>query len=123
MPRLTKVCPQLPAAHVGKAAAWYRDKLGFTIVRLYPEHGFAIVRRDETELHFWTCEERRIAEHTSAYFGVDDIDGLHASLAAANDGGALSEVADREWGMREFYVTDPDGNLLKFGVPSQVTAD
>ena len=29
----------------------------------------------------------------------------------------ISEVTDREWGMREFYVWDPDGNLLKFGVP------
>jgi hypothetical protein len=96
MARLIKVCPQLPAADVGKAAAWYRDKLGFTIIRLYPEHGFAIVRCDEVELRFWTCEERRIAEHTSANFSVDDIDGLLASLAAANDGGALSEIADRE---------------------------
>ena len=122
MARLTEACPQLPAADVGKAAAWYRDKLGFAIRRLYPAHGFAIVGRDDVEIHLWTCRERRIAESTSAYFRVDDIDGLHAALAAANDGGTLGEVADREWGMREFYVTDPDGNLLKFGVPAAARA-
>src|SRR5438445_10001359 len=72
MARLNKVCPQLPAADVSEAARWYRDKLGFTINRFYPEHGFAIVRRDDIEIHFWTCKERRIAEHTSAYFRVDD---------------------------------------------------
>jgi len=44
-------------------------------------------------------------------------------LAAANDGGRLSEVADRTWGMREFYVWDPDGNLLKFGVPTPAAAE
>ena len=98
MARLNRVCPQLPAADVSEAARWYRDKLGFTIDRFYPEHGFAIVRRD-------------------------DIDGLHATLAGANDGGRLSEVADRVWGMREFYVTDPDGNLLKFGVPASATVE
>ena len=123
MARLNKVCPQLPAADVNEAATWYRDKLGFTINRVYPEHGFAIVCRDDIEIHFWTCTERRIAEHTSAYFRVDDIDGLHATLAGANDGGRLSEVADRVWGMREFYVTDPDGNLLKFGVPASATVE
>src|SRR5262249_2801993 len=85
--------------------------------------GFAIVCRDDIEIHFWTCKERRIAEHTSAYFRVDDVDALHATLSAANDGGRLSEVADRAWGMREFYVTDPDGNLLKFGVPAPAAAD
>jgi catechol 2,3-dioxygenase-like lactoylglutathione lyase family enzyme len=111
MARLNKVCPQLPAADVSEAASWYRDKLGFTINRLYPEHGFAIVRRDDIEIHFWTCKERR------------DIDALHATLAGANDGGRLSEVADRAWGMREFYVTDPDGNLLKFGVPASAAAE
>jgi catechol 2,3-dioxygenase-like lactoylglutathione lyase family enzyme len=124
MARLNKVCPQLPAADVNEAARWYRDKLGFTINRIYPEHGFAIVRRrDDIEIHFWTCKERRIAEHTSAYFRVDDINALHATLADANDGGRLSEVADRAWGMREFYVWDPDGNLLKFGVPTPAAAE
>jgi hypothetical protein len=81
MARLNKVCPQLPAADVSEAASWYRDKLGFTISRFYPEHGFAIVCRDDIEIHFW----------------VDDIDALHATLSAANDGGRRSEVADRAW--------------------------
>ena len=122
MARLTEACPQLPAADVRKAAAWDRDRLGFAIRRLCPEHGFAIVGRDDVEIHRWTCRERRIAESTSAYFRVDHIDGLHAALAAASDGGTLGEVADREWGMREFSVTDPDGNLLKFGVPAAARA-
>jgi len=123
MARLNKVCPELPAADVGAAASWYRDKLGFNIERLYPEAGFAIVSRDDIEIHFWTCKERRIAEHTSAYFNVDDVDALHATLSEANDGGRLSEVADRPWGMREFYVWDPDGNLLKFGVSTSTAGE
>jgi catechol 2,3-dioxygenase-like lactoylglutathione lyase family enzyme len=27
----------------------------------------------------------------------------------------LERVAEREWGMAELYVIDPDGNLIKFG--------
>src|SRR5262245_18282774 len=96
MARLNKVCPELPAADVGAAASWYRDKLGFSIERLYPEAGFAIVSRDDIEIHFWTCKERRIAEHTSAYFNVGDVDALHATLSEANEmaaGSARSPTA------------------------------
>ncbi len=80
-----------------------------------PDYG--IVERDGIELHFWLCQDRSIAENTSAYLRVDDVDGLHASFEGAREGGRISEVADRAWGMREFYVWDPDGNLLRCGAP------
>lgn len=116
MPRINKACPLFAAADVTKAAEWYRDKLGFRIVNLYPDHGYAIVARDDIEVHFWKCSNRMIAENTSAYFRSDDIDGLRAAMAKATEGGRISAVENRTWGMREFYVWDPDGNLLKFGV-------
>jgi catechol 2,3-dioxygenase-like lactoylglutathione lyase family enzyme len=116
MPRINRACPLFPATDVAKAAAWYRDKLGFKIGNVYPDHGYAIVHRDDVEIHFWKCADRKIAENTSAYFRPDDIDGLHHTMAGANQGGRISEVQQRDWGMREFYVWDPDGNLLKFGV-------
>jgi len=118
MARITRACPQLAAADIGAAAGWYRDKLGFEVRAVWPD--YAIVARDEVELHFATCQDRAIAENTSAYLRVDDVDGMHAALENAHDGGRISEVADRAWGMREFYVWDPDGNLLRFGAPVAV---
>jgi hypothetical protein len=38
-------------------------------------------------------------------------------MQRAGEGGRISAPVDRDWGMREFYIWDPDGNLLKFGVP------
>ncbi len=118
MAKLIKACPQFPAADVRKTAEWYRDRLGFRIVRLKANENFAIVERDGVEIHFWTCGDRHIAEHTSAYVRVDDIEGVHKLMGEASLGGTISKVAERDWGMREFYVTDPEGNLLKFGVPA-----
>jgi uncharacterized glyoxalase superfamily protein PhnB len=123
MARLIKACPLFAAIDVGRAAQWYRDKLGFAIGHLYPDHGYAIVQRDGIEIHFWKCDDRHIAENTSAYFRVDDIEAVHGDLQRAAEGGRISPVADREWGMREFYVWDPDGNLLKFGVPARSAAE
>lgn len=117
MARLTRACPLLAAADPAAAAAWYRDRLGFRVVSTYPDDGYAIVRRDDVELHFWRCDDRRIAENTSAYLRVDGIDGLHGLMTGAAEGGRISPVEDRAWGMREFYVWDPDGNLLRFGEP------
>jgi catechol 2,3-dioxygenase-like lactoylglutathione lyase family enzyme len=115
MARLVRACPILASADIPATVAWYRDRLGFEARMTRPDYG--IVERDGIELHFWPCQDRSIAESTSAYLRVDDVDGLHASFEGAREGGRISEVADRAWGMREFYVWDPDGNLLRFGAP------
>ena len=36
-------------------------------------------------------------------------------MQRAADGGRIQMPQDTAWGMREFYIWDPDGNLLKFG--------
>ena len=115
MAAITKACPVLAAADVTAAAAWYRDRLGF-VVRFALE-GYAIVERDSIELHLSQCQDRYIAENTSAYLRVDDVDAVHSTMGRASEGGRISPVADREWDMREFYIWDPNGNLLRFGQP------
>jgi catechol 2,3-dioxygenase-like lactoylglutathione lyase family enzyme len=57
----------------------------------------------------------------SIYFGVDDIDGLHARAEALEalapfrvHGQPAGDVVERPWGERSFYVTDPWGNELCF---------
>ncbi|QTL03642.1 VOC family protein [Aquabacter sp. L1I39] len=115
MSRLLRGCPVLASADIPAAVDWYRERLGFEVRRTGPDYG--IVEKDGVELHFWPCQDRSIAENTSAYLRVDDVDRLHASFEGAREGGRISEVADRAWGMREFYVWDPDGNLLRCGAP------
>ncbi len=115
MAHMDRACPMLAASDVPAAVEWYRERLGFFVRRTMPDYG--IVEKDGIELHFWPCRDRSIAENTSAYVRVDDVDAVHATLQDAREGGRISEVADRAWGMREFYVWDPDGNLLRFGAP------
>ena len=120
MTTITQACPTLAAPEPREAAAWYRDALGFTVKLV--RDGYAIVERDGAELHFWQCPDRRIAENTSAYLRTEAPDTLHAAFGAIGDGGRISPVMDREWGMREFTVHDPYGNLLKFGCPVAAAA-
>lgn len=60
----------------------------------------------------------------ATYFYVDDIDTLFRRFLAAGlktPGNPESPVeegpVDQSWGMREFYVRDPDRNALRFGSP------
>ena len=112
-PSLQKACPLLAARDIDAAVRWYERHLGFRIERNQPDHG--IVHRDSAELHFWRCTERHIAENTGAYLYVSHLDELFRAFKGASEGGRLIVPETKPWGMREFHVIDPDGNLLRFG--------
>jgi uncharacterized glyoxalase superfamily protein PhnB len=55
---------------------------------------------------------------------VDDVDTLFRKYVArgldisGREGSPVHQgPLDQTWGMREFYVTDPDGNTLRFRTP------
>ena len=108
---LTSAVPILPARDLDEAAAFYR-RLGFREIGRHPN--YALLKRDAAELHLWLCDDRRIAENTACYLRVDDLDTLHRDLAAAGSERATAPHA-KPWGMREFEIWDPSGNLLRFG--------
>lgn len=115
---ITAVHPLLPMRDQAESRTFY-EALGFDA--LLAMDGYLIMGRDGVELHFWPCSDRAIAENTSCYIRSSDVDALHAEFSAgfpAGEGVRLTAPENREWGMREFYVFDPSGNLLKIGQPT-----
>ncbi|MGJ3262376.1 MAG: bleomycin resistance protein [Salinarimonas sp.] len=116
--RLANACPLFPAPLPAATAEWYERALGFEIA--LSREDYAIVRREGAEIHLYPCADRHIAENTSAYLRVQGVDALRATMPEAlPEGGRISLVATRDWGMREFYVWDPNGNLIRFGEPAE----
>ncbi|MCQ4294155.1 VOC family protein [Pseudomonas stutzeri] len=74
---------------------------------------YLIVERDGAQLHFWLCPERHVAENTSCYVRTGDCQALYHEFCRR--GLALEAPVLRPWGMKELYVIDTHGNLLKFG--------
>ncbi|MGY8526025.1 VOC family protein [Paracidovorax citrulli] len=107
-----KAIPVLASLDMARTLSFYESVLGFE-TRNFGDSGYGIAVRDDTELHFWACEDRAIAENTSCYLRVDDIEAVHRELRARLP--SLGEIVRTEWGMDELYVIDPDGNLIKFG--------
>ncbi|WP_417795353.1 hypothetical protein [Terasakiella pusilla] len=67
------------------------------------------------ELHFWLSDDKGLPPVSSCYIRGGQIAALHDEYAS-KDVPNLSRFEERPWGMKEFYVHDLDGNLLRFGM-------
>ena len=117
--RLTSFAPQFLVADIARSIAYY-ERLGFTFGE--PWEGFyAIGTRDGLELHIKEApkndaerQQRREQEHLDAAAGVDGIEELYAECVAKG-ATILKPLAATEWGTKDFYIEDPDGNVISFG--------
>ena len=98
----------------------YYERLGFSFDE--PWDGFyAIGYRDGLELHLKesptndACrQQRRTQEHLDAAGGVDGIE-LFYEHCVANGVTILQSLTPTAWGTKDFYIQDPDGNVISFG--------
>ena len=118
-PRLTSLAPQLLVDDLTRSMAYYR-KLGFTFGE--PWDGFyAIGELDGLELHLKEAPKneadrryQREHEHLDAAAGVDGIEVFY-ERCVANGVTVFKPLAATAWGTKDFYVQDPDGNVISFG--------
>ncbi|MEM7298907.1 MAG: VOC family protein, partial [Bacteroidota bacterium] len=54
------------------------------------------------------------ANHTSLFIFVHDVDALYDEYQKSG-ANITNPIADRDYGMRDFDVTDPNGYILAFG--------
>lgn len=116
MTDLARSIPVLPSPDIGESREFYRDRLGFEVVTEMDE--YLIVRRNEMEIHFWKSDDRKLPEVSSCYIRGGEVPTLHAEYSARGVQ-KLSPFTVRPWKMKEFYIHDPHGNLLRFGCASE----
>jgi catechol 2,3-dioxygenase-like lactoylglutathione lyase family enzyme len=104
--------PGFAVADMARAIDFYEGKLGFRVVF---RNGtvFAIVKRHGIEISLG-LRRGGPANTGACYVKLEGIDALHDEFAAR--GVAMAHPLKTEsYGMREFMITDPDGNTLNFG--------
>jgi catechol 2,3-dioxygenase-like lactoylglutathione lyase family enzyme len=114
--------PVLPARDLAATLAFY-ERLGFVPQGSpWQTYRYLIVARERYELHFY--EDAEVDPLTTAagcYLRVADADGLHAEWEAIGvlhdraTGSRLVAPSTTDYGMREFALVDPNGNLLRIG--------
>lgn len=134
--RLTRTIPALPVIDIAAATEFYASRFGFATV--HAEGGFAIVRRDDAELHLWAASddgwrtrlaqtdpqnfravvsgaETFLAGTASCRIEVTGIDALYEEYKRAGVIYAPTTVVEEQpWGDRDFPALDLHRNLLTF---------
>lgn len=112
--------PTLPSRDLVETVSFYQ-KLGFESrsVQDYADI-YVILQRGSLELHFFKMAEIVPAEsYGGCYLRVDSVEALveeFQQLVLPREGiPRLGALEDKPWGMREFYLVDPSGNLLRIG--------
>lgn len=95
----------------GAAAVFYTDVLGLAPVM---DHGWILTLADpdrpEVQISLMTHDETAPVIPALS-IEVDDVDACHAA-ALARGAEIVHPLTDEPWGVRRFFVKDPDGNVV-----------
>ena len=111
---LRSVAPILQVADLPRAIDFYTRTMGFELGWTFGTPAFiAGVRRDNVELNL-RLEPRPVPSR--AYIQVNGIDAYSKGISAAG-ARMIHPLEDRDYGMRDCTVADPDGNAIAIGEP------
>jgi catechol 2,3-dioxygenase-like lactoylglutathione lyase family enzyme len=106
-----RVVPDLPSARPERARQFYSTVLGLETVM---DLGWIVTLADpETgrcQISLMSHDETAPVA-PSASVEVDDVDAAYAAAVRA-DAEIVHPLTDEPWGVRRFFVRDPDGNVI-----------
>ena len=122
---LAPVAPEFFVSDVGATVRFYTETLGFDAVRLETEGSvpvFAVLGLGDAVVLIDRQESIGGAPPTPRGLAVNirvmvpDVDAVYGRARAA--GATISrDIGDRDYGLRDFIVRDPDGFRIRFASP------
>jgi catechol 2,3-dioxygenase-like lactoylglutathione lyase family enzyme len=108
---VVRIVPDLKSASLDRATAFYTQVLGLQVVM---DHGWIVTladpQRPEVQLSILTHD----ATASVVPIASIQVDNIDASYRAARAAGAeiVHELTEEAWGVRRFFVRDPDGHVV-----------
>lgn len=99
-----------------KARNFYVDKLGFEVSFEWGKPiNYLGIKRNDVEIHL-NASSNSPKEAGKGIISIftDEVDNLYKNFLEKNVEITI-EPADREYGLRDFGIKDPDGNIIYFG--------
>jgi predicted enzyme related to lactoylglutathione lyase len=120
-PALAKrISPMLAVADMDETITFYQKVLGFAPTMKSPE--YSIVARDGQTIHFMRAASEDVMNcvrgHTEIYIEVSGIHALWEHVKGFKDRYKIRDLFDREYGMTEFHIADPNECLVFVGEPT-----
>lgn len=108
---VTRIVPDLPSTSLDDARRFYADVVGLEAVM---DHGWIVTLADparpEVQLSLITSDETApVAPAVSLQ--VENLDQVYAA-AVAYGAEIVYPLTTEPWGVRRFFVLDPDGNVV-----------
>ena len=110
----------LTVADMEETLTFYREILGFIVAMESP--GYSIVERDGQTIHFQKAASEEVMNcvrgHTEIYIEVSNIQPLWDHVKTLKDRYRIRDLFDRDYGMTEFHISDPNDCLVFVGEPT-----
>ena len=115
-----KISPMLAVADMEETLAFYKEVLGFSAMMKSAE--YSIVERDGQTIHFMKAASEEVLRcvrgHTEIYIEVSGIASVWEHVKTFKDRYKIRDLFDRDYGMTEFHIGDPNGCLVFVGEPT-----
>ncbi|PUZ29405.1 hypothetical protein DCC81_08135 [Chitinophaga parva] len=116
--KIKRMSPQLLVKDIARAVQFYANALGFSVDFRY-EDFYAGIIKDGYSIHLKVDGDNAEgkssqgnSENVSIIFNISHIESLYDELCT--EGISISQsLRDMPYG-KEFYIADPDGNILAF---------
>lgn len=115
--RFGRIAATVAVSNMERALEFYTGVMGMKVAFKNGDPTvFAILRRDEGELHLLLSRGHRGTTTNVCHLIVSDAGAFHARCVA---GGVqiIKDLRDQEYGLRDFVIADPDGNRIDVGQP------
>ena len=114
--KLSHFATQFPVYDPETASEWYTEKLGFSIEFKWGDPVDYIVtqREDAVSIHFVRSDNSEIQPRI-IYVFCFDVDAVYEELSSKGIE-KITKPINHEYGMRDFEVRDPFGNMIVFGM-------
>jgi catechol 2,3-dioxygenase-like lactoylglutathione lyase family enzyme len=115
--KVKRISPMLAVADMDSTLEFYTTILGFEVSMRSP--AYSILARDGATIHFMKAASEEVMKavrgHTEIYIEVSDLASLWEHVSRFKKDHRIRDPFDREYGMREFHIEDPNGCLVFVG--------
>lgn len=123
-PVVKRISPMLATDNMEQTLSFYETVLGFT--PSLKTSDYSIIERDGQTVHFQKAASQEVMkamrEHTEIYIEVSGIHDLWEHVKTFKNHYRIRDLFEREYGMTEFHIADPNGCLVFVGEPTSKSA-
>ena len=114
--RFENIMPEMPVRNLSAAAEFYINVLGFKLEHLHGDE-YAVMRRENVRVGLMRATPETTQPGQGRLFAfLSGIDEFFAAVQQSNAAGRIKEtLASRPYGLKDFSMSDLDGNRLGFG--------